>query len=40
LRVSRGQLVEPGDPLHALGQPAATKLAALLILHVHVMVVG
>jgi len=36
--MSRGQLMEPGDPFRTFGQPATTQLAALLIFKVHIVV--
>jgi hypothetical protein len=37
-RMPGGQLVEPGDALHTLGQTPAAQPCTLLILHVHVIV--
>ena len=36
--MSSGQLMEPGNPFHALGQSATPQPPALLVLHMHVMV--
>ena len=38
LDVAADQLVEAGDALHPLGQPATAKTFAVLVLHVHVVV--
>jgi len=37
LRVSGGELVEPGNPVHALGEPPAAQPLAGLILDMHIM---